>query len=60
MNQSFEYHMMETLPFVVVFTPIKPWKMEQTTTTTMQYSVDKNGVIQSSENSMEMEMTCCG
>jgi len=31
MNQSFEYHMMETLLYLAVSNPIKPWKMERTT-----------------------------
>jgi len=36
-------------------------KKEQTMVATMQCSVDKNGVIQSSKKFMEMEaMTCCG
>jgi len=39
---------METLLCVVVFNPIKAWKMEQTTVAAMQCSVDKNGVIQRS------------
>jgi len=35
--------------------------MEQTAAAIMQCSVDENGVIQSSENFMEMEaMTRCG
>jgi len=51
--------MMETLLCEAIFNPIKRWKMEQTTTQTIQCSVDKNAMIQSSVNFMEMEaMTC--
>jgi len=50
---------MESLLCGVAFNPIRPWKMEQIAVGTMQCSMDENRVIQSNENSIEMEaMTC--
>jgi len=53
--------LIETLQCAVFFNQFKSCKMEQTAAAIMQCSVDENGVIQSSENFMEMEaMTRCG